>query len=120
MSRWVTIYEMFLYTEKIIAVWSAVWCNFFWNHNSCWTRVTSVSHKARQPLWPGVNLTPLGECGFVCLPPFLAPTLDPDARALAQTTKHELGLAHLLLKNIVELIMGDDLYGSRCLSDAFF
>lgn len=29
------MYEMFLYTEKIIAVWSAVWCNFFQNDNSC-------------------------------------------------------------------------------------
>ena len=94
MSRWAMIYGMFLYTEKIIVVWNALWYNFFQNSNSCWTRLTSVSHKARQPLWHRVNLAPLGcAASPVPLPLWHVPSTpmprhpEPNRRAWARPTR---------------------------------
>lgn len=63
----------FSYTEKIIAVLSAVHCNHFQNNNSCLSRPTSVSHKPARSRWPTVNLTLLGCATLSVRLHFLAP-----------------------------------------------
>lgn len=61
-----------------------------------------------------------GACGFVCPPPFLAPTLDPDTQTLAQTTLFEAAPAHLSVRSGLELVIGEIVDDSGCLSIAFF
>lgn len=118
--------EMFFFfftSQKIIAVLSAVWRNYFQNHNSCRNRPTSVSHQAASVTQSQPR--PSGMCGFVCpsFPPFWAPALHPDAQTWAQTAmsgRFPQPIFYDKKKNSVKLIMGDDSCNRRhCLSAGF-